>query len=269
MSTFPWTMTLSALGIMAIVMFGLWLLQRRTNNAGYVDVGWSFGIGLVAVGFAIGVDGYLPRRILVAALVLTWSLRLGWHILQRVRQEDEDGRYRELRESFDDETKRQWFFFGFYEFQALLVVLFALAPMIAMSRNAAALDWIDALGVAIWLIAILGETIADKQLQKFKEDPDSKGKVCKRGLWRYTRHPNYFFEWVHWFAYCAIAWATPFFWLTWLVGPGLMFIFLRFVTGVPPTERNSVKSRGEAYRAYQRSTNAFFPWFPQNQATTS
>ena len=111
---------------------------------------------------------------------------------------------------------------------------------------------------------MLGEWIADRQLASFRANPKNKGGVCKDRLWRYSRHPNYFFEWLHWFAYLAFAMGSSSVGFA-LVGPIAMFIFLRFLTGVPYAEMSSLKSRGEAYRQYQSSTNAFFPWIPRDK----
>ncbi len=117
-------------------------------------------------------------------------------------------------------------------------------------------------GAAIWLIAVIGESTADYQLKKFKADPANKGKICDRGLWYYSRHPNYFFEWLIWVAYFLFAAGAPGGWIT-IYCPLLMLLFLTKITGIPPTEAQSLKSRGDAYRDYQRRTSAFVPWFPR------
>ena len=142
-----------------------------------------------------------------------------------------------------------------------------LAPIIAALTREGPLDWRDVLGAGIWLIAVVGEGVADKQLADFKRDPANSGQVCKRGLWRFSRHPNYFFEWVHWFAYLAIgARMSESIGYAALVGPVVMLVFLVFVTGIPYTEMRALQSKGEAYRQYQRETNAFFPWWPKKAA---
>jgi steroid 5-alpha reductase family enzyme len=117
-------------------------------------------------------------------------------------------------------------------------------------------------GVIVWLIAVAGETIADRQLARFRRDPANRGQVCRAGLWRYSRHPNYFFEWVHWLSYVLIGHGE---WLTW-IGPVGMLLFLFRVTGIPYTEMQALKSRGDRYREYQSTTNVFFPWFPRSVA---
>jgi steroid 5-alpha reductase family enzyme len=238
----------------------LWLVQRRTKNAGIVDVAWSLGVGVLGVFFALLAGGYGPRRFLVAALAAIWSLRLGLYILKRVTGETEDARYTSLREKWGEKT--QVYLFVFFQVQAFWGVLFAI-PMLLAARNAVpSLGVFDMLGALVWVVAVTGEAIADRQLARFRSDPSNRGQVCREGLWRYSRHPNYFFEWVHWWAYVLIGWQAPHGWLT-LFGPALMLLFITRVTGIPPTEERALQSRGDAYREYQRTTSAFFPWPPK------
>lgn len=246
----------------AVMMFALWLRQRRTHNAGIVDVGWTLGIGVLVVTLAIFTDGDGWRRALVAGMTGLWSARLGAHLIQRVRSEPEDGRYQNLREWAGQ--REQAVLLMFFMLQATWIVLFALPQYIAL-RNPTPLGWHDFAAVSIFAISLVGATIADRQLARFRRDPQNRGKVCRIGLWRYSRHPNYFFEWLHWFAYPLMTigmgpWAV----LT-LLGPVIMLLFLLKVTGVPPTEARALRSRGDAYREYQRTTSVFIPWFPKEQ----
>ena len=117
-----------------------------------------------------------------------------------------------------------------------------------------------ALGICVWVISVTGETIADNQLANFRSMSQNQGKTCRNGLWRFSRHPNYFFEWLHWWSYVLLGQGSA---LTWL-GPPLMLLFLFRVTGIPYTEIQAVKSRGDDYRNYQKTTNVFFPWFPRD-----
>lgn len=259
LDSIPALLLLAAAG-MAGLMALLWLHQKLRRNAGWVDVGWSAGIGLTALLFAALSTGHPARRALVGAMTGLWSLRLAWYIARRVASEPEDGRYQALRAS--RAPHEQAFFFWFFQFQALLVVLFAVSPLIAMRTPTGPLVWNDALAALIWLIAVVGESFADRQLAAFRRDPANRGRTCRAGLWRYSRHPNYFFEWVHWWAYVAMAIAAPVGWLT-LLGPALMLFFLFKVTGIPPTEARALASRGDDYRAYQRTTSVFFPWPPK------
>jgi steroid 5-alpha reductase family enzyme len=120
----------------------------------------------------------------------------------------------------------------------------------------------DAAALFIGALAVVGESIADGQLARFRADPANRGRTCREGLWRYSRHPNYFFEWIHWWAYVPLA-ASSAWWPATLAGPALMLFFILYVTGIPPTEERALLSRGDDYREYQRTTSAFFPWFPR------
>ncbi len=240
---------------LALLMALLWLRQLQTKNATAVDAAWSAGMGILAVGYAVLSDGAPARRLLVGTLASLWAGRLAWYLISdRVIGRPEDGRYRAMREAWG--TRAPLFFFVFYQGQAVVATLFSI-PILAAMRGGALAGWAAA-GVLVWLIAVVGETTSDRQLARFRANPANKGKTCREGWWRYSRHPNYFFEWTHWFSYVLIGHGA---WLTWL-GPVLMFLFLFRLTGIPFTERQSLKSRGDDYRAYQRETSVFFPWFP-------
>jgi steroid 5-alpha reductase family enzyme len=239
----------------ALLMAVLWAVQRARGNAGIVDVAWSLATALLGAWFAWASDGLDARRSLVAGLVLIWGLRLGAHLWHRVASEREDGRYGHMREQWGASFQPKMF--AFFQVQALWAMIFAL-PMLAAARNDSPLGWFDAVGVLFWMVALTGESIADRQLARFRASPANRGKVCREGLWRYSRHPNYFFEWFHWWAYAWLAVGSPLWWLP-ILGVVVMYLFLTRVTGVPPTEAQAIRSRGDAYREYQRTTNAFFP----------
>lgn len=255
-----WLMILIGWGILALVMAAMWLVQRRTENAGIVDVAWTLGVGALGVFFAIGSShGDLERRVVVSVLLMIWAFRLGGYILRRVLTLPEDGRYQSLKQSWGEAAQTRMF--RFYQLQALGSVLFAL-PMLLAAQGTQSFGVLDWCACCIWLVAFAGEAVADRQLARFRASPDNKGIVCRAGLWRYSRHPNYFFEWLHWWAYVAFAMATPWGWLT-IFAPLAMLYFITRVTGIPPTEAQAIRSRGDAYRRYQQTTSSFFPWPPK------
>jgi len=235
-----------------------WTWQRRNHNAGIVDAVWAASLGSAALLLAALGNGSTVSRVMLAALGGIWGWRLALYLLRRVRGEHEDGRYARLRTLWGDD-QRKWF--AFFQFQALLVVLFA-TPFIPASNQAEAptLIWLVS-AVLIWVFAVAGETLADAQLAQFRATPGNQGLVCREGLWRYSRHPNYFFEWLHWFSYVALASGAAISWL----GPVLMYVFLRWLSGIPHTEAQALRTRGELYRAYQRTTPMLIPWFPRSE----
>lgn len=258
----PWAMIFLGWVSMAVVMGLLWLLQRRTGDAGIVDVAWGMGVGLLALFFIWGSDeGDFARRVVLACLVVFWALRLSAYILWRVLTMEEDGRYQTLKHDWGSDAQTK--LLGFYQLQAIGSLLFAL-PVLIAARGTSPLGFPDYLGISIWLIAIGGELIADGQLARFRSNPANQGKVCQDGFWKYSRHPNYFFEWLHWWAYVCLAISAPWGWLT-ILGPILMLHFILNVTGIPPTEAQALKSRGEAYQEYQQTTSAFFLWPPKTK----
>ena len=245
-------------GLAALAMSAAWLWQKSRRNAGIVDVVWASGVGGAAVVLAVLGAGALLPRLLLGVLGALWGLRLAVHLWTRVRGEEEDGRYRYLRDHWQGHQGK---FFLFFQAQALLIVMFAV-PFVAVAANPRTSLWLLA-AIVLWLLSVGGESIADRQLAAFRVDPGNKGKTCRDGLWKYSRHPNYFFEWLHWLTYVVLAIGSGLF--VWsLAGPLLMYLFLRYVSGIPYTEQQALRSRGDDYRDYQRSTPMLFLWFPKN-----
>lgn len=252
---------LIAWGFSAFVMLLLWMVQYKTENAGIVDVAWSFLTPLVGV-WLIFMDQVEngSRQWLIAALALFWGFRLGAFLYKRVMNEVEDGRYRYMREYCGKHA--QVVMFVFFQVQATWTLLFAL-PFWAAARNGnPQIGLLDILGVLIWVFAMVGEVISDQQLHRFRMNPVNKGIVCNTGLWRYSRHPNYFFEWLQWWAFVLIGYGSDYWWLTW-TGLIVMYVFITRITGVPYTEQQSTRSRGDAYKEYQKTTSMFFPLPPK------
>ena len=245
-------------GAMMAVLF---LVQRRTGNAGIVDVAWSFGLGASAIVYAIFAQGDALRRVNLAILGGVWGFRLAWHIFSdRVMGAPEDGRYQDLRARWGDAFQRNIFIF--FQAQGLLIVLLSIPFLLASSKGGPWPGPFDIAGGVLWLIGIAGESIADMQLKRFKARPDAKGRTCRVGLWRYSRHPNYFFEWTIWLGFGIFALGDAWGWIG-LFAPALMLLLILKVTGIPPTEARAIASRGDDYRRYQQETSAFLPWFPK------
>jgi steroid 5-alpha reductase family enzyme len=242
MGLHPFWLAFSGWLFMAAAMLVLYFVQRARKDAGVVDVGWAGGMGLLAVFYAASASGDPSRRVMLAVLAGLWSFRLATHLLRRYFSQKEDGRYRMLREKWGE--KAQVYFFLFFQVQALWAVLFAVPFLVVAYNLAPGLTVFDLLGVLVWLAAVGGESIADRQLARFRADPANRGKTCRAGLWKYSRHPNYFFEFTHWFAYIFLGAGSPWFWVTFL-GPAVMLLFLYKVTGIPYTEKQALLSRGE------------------------
>lgn len=253
------SLLLQAWAVAAALMALLWLLHFPLKNAAIVDVGWAMGLILIAFLYAWQGPGNPLRKVLLAAMVGAWGLRLAVYLfLARIAGKEEEGRYRELRRQWRTNIGRK--FFLFFQFQALLDVFLSLPFLLAVLNTDPRISLLEWLGLGLAAVSIVGESLADGQLHRFKSDPGNRGKVCQTGLWRYSRHPNYFFEWLIWCAYFLFALASPYGYLA-IVCPLLMLYFLFRVTGIPATEAQALRSRGEEYRKYQEETSAFVPWF--------
>jgi steroid 5-alpha reductase family enzyme len=263
----PLSLILLALAVLCALFGVLYLVARRMDNYGIVDIAWSYSFGLLALLYALLGPGWAVRRALIAALALMWSCRLGTHLAIRVlsHHPEEDGRYQQLRKDWAANFTARMA--GFFQMQAVSVVLLGAAFLVACLNPAPALHPLEIAGAVLWLFAICGEALSDAQLAAFKRDPASKGKVCAVGLWRFSRHPNYFFEWLIWVAYFVFALASSWGWVA-IIGPASILYLLLRVTGIPMTEAQSLRSRGDAYRRYQQTTSAFVPWFPKKTPLT-
>ncbi len=240
------------------VMASLWTIQLRTRNAGIVDVGWAVLVGALALLACVVEDGWVPRRLAVAAIMGCWGARLGVHLLRdRVLDKPEDGRYAELRARWGVAADSR--FFWFFQLQALAAVFFALPAFLSARGAVTSFSMLELAALLVWVLAFAGEIVADRQLAAFRADPSHRGRTCRSGLWRFSRHPNYFFEWLMWVAYALFAIDAPG-GLAALACPVLMLYLLFRVTGIPATEAQALRSRGEDYRRYQRTTSMFFPW---------
>ena len=255
---------------LSILMAGAWMVQQRTGNSGWVDTIWTFSLGLVGAGSAlwpVAGGSINTRQWLVAALVAIWSLRLGSHIAVRTAGITDDPRYAAFAKDWGVDSPRKMFIF--LQNQGFGSIPLVFAVFVAAHFPSDGLRLQDYLGVLILFVGIGGEALADAQLKTFRTDPSNKGKVCDAGLWGWSRHPNYFFEWFGWLAYPVIALSTdyPWGWAT-LLAPLFMYWILVHVTGIPPLEEQMLRSRGERYRDYQSRTSPFFPLPPQKGVAT-
>ncbi len=262
MITHPAVLLLLGTLLVVVVMFGLWLLGVRHHNFSYVDIGWSANFALLAALYATLAPGDLPRRLLIAAMFVAHGLRLGWHLSKRIIGEPEEGRYQQLRKDWGGSGNLNLKFLGFFEFQALLNAFLTLPLLIVACNRAPGLHLLEIGGLALFVVAIIGESVADAQLAAFRRDRANEGDVCDVGLWRYSRHPNYFFEWLIWIAYAVFALASPHGWIA-MAMPVLMLHFLINVTGLRATEEQALRTKGERYRRYQARTSGFIPWIPK------
>jgi steroid 5-alpha reductase family enzyme len=258
----PFLLSLLALLVCAAVFAASYRVARRIDNYGIVDIVWSYAFGLVALLYAALAAGWLPRRVLIAALVTTWSLRLGTYLYRRVmgHHPEEDGRYREMRTRWAGHFHVEMF--KFYQFQALSVVILATPFLLALGRAEPRFLLLDWLALGLVLAAQAGESVADAQLAAFKKDPANRGRVCEVGLWATSRHPNYFFVFLTWLGFSLFALPASWGWLG-LIAPAAILYLLLFVTGIPMTEAQALRSKGEAYRDYQSRVSPFIPWFPR------
>lgn len=261
----PLILVVAAYLAMVPLMAGLWALQLRLRNASLADVGWSAGLFAVVLWYAGQASGELERKILVAVMAGIYSGRLGTYILfDRVVGRPEDPRYRRLRERWGASAGR--YMFGYFQLQALAVVAFSLPFLVLIQHPRPPFGLIELVGLTVWIVAVSGEAMADWQLARFRAKPWNCGRVCRDGLWSVSRHPNYFFEWVHWWSYVIMAAGAPGWPLTW-IGPVAMGVALVKVTGIPLAEAQALASRGDEYRRYQETTSAFIPWFPSKRST--
>lgn len=246
--------------VILLLMVALWLLSLLLKNSSIIDIFWGIGFVIIAwLTFKLAPQGYLPRRQLIAALVTVWGLRLAIHIGARNWDKPEDFRYAHWRA----ENGASWWWRSFFKVFLLQGVLMWIisAPIIAAQTSGfpAILTPLDYIGFLLWLFGFLFESIGDYQLTRFKANSSNKGKLLTTGLWKYTRHPNYFGEAVLWWGFYIIALAAGGWWT--IFSPIMMTFLLMNVSGVVMLERTMKAKPG--YEEYIKKTNAFVPWFPK------
>jgi steroid 5-alpha reductase family enzyme len=251
----------AALAAILVYMTALWAVSLALRNAGIVDIFWGLGFVLSAITYFALADGFDGRRLLVLILVGAWGLRLSGYIGWRNLGHEEDYRYRSMRERAGASF---WWrsYFQVFMLQGLLLWVIS-APLLASMHNEDPDHFtpVDLFGAALWCVGIFFETVGDYQLARFKADPANRGKVMRSGLWRYTRHPNYFGDATIWWGLWIIAAGTPWGWAT-VFAPIIMTALLLRVSGVALLERTITRRRPE-YADYIESTSAFIPWLPK------
>jgi steroid 5-alpha reductase family enzyme len=252
---------------LAAIMAAAWLVWRSTKNSGWVDTIWTFGLGLVGGLGALTAllhYGVTARPILVAVLIVVWSLRLGLHIARRTTGITDDPRYAKLLRDWGTDAARQMFWL--LQKQAFVSIPLALSVVLATWNPLPGLRFLDLLGVLVLAVGIAGEAVSDRELRRFRADPANRDRICEIGLWSWSRHPNYFFEWFGWLAYPLFAidlgGGYPWGFIA-LIGPACMYWLLVHVSGIPPLEAHMQERRGKEFRGYQARTNAFFPAPPR------
>jgi len=258
----------TAAGLCVLMSFA-WFLQRRTGQSGWIDATWSFAIGAAGVFLALAPVGDAatgPRQYLVAAFAVVGALRLGMHIVSRSLNAGEDPRYHDLAVEWGDDFPRRLFWF--LQIQAACAFLLSIAIFLAARNPAAFPAPTDVIGAIVLVTAIAGEAWSDATLARFRATSGPARSVCMQGPWAWSRHPNYFCQWLSWVGFAIIALdftgAWPQGWLA-LLAPAFIYWLLAHVSGVPPLEKHMLASRGDAFRAYQARVNVFFPG-PQKRA---
>jgi steroid 5-alpha reductase family enzyme len=251
------------LGVVLGLMAVLWIVSLALRNSSIVDPFWGTGFVIANwLYFALTPDGFPARKWLIAVLVTIWGLRLSIHLLRRNWGMGEDFRYRKWRE----EAGARWWWMSFFRVFLLQGVLLWIisAPLLAAQIRPTPdhLTLLDLLGAVVWAIGFFFEAVGDLQLTRFKANPSNKGKVLNTGVWRYTRHPNYFGDATQWWGYYLIATAGGGFWTIW--SPILMTVMLLRVSGVALLEKTLTTTK-PGYKEYVESTSAFVPWFPQKR----
>ena len=247
--------------ILLCFMSTVFLIALKLRDNSIVDI--AYGLGFVLVGWSGSLiyGSGEARQLLLLALVSIWGLRLAGHITARKRNEEgEDPRYRQWRESWG-KTFVWRSYLQIYLLQGTVIYLVALPLLLVIRDPGGPLGWLDLLGVLIWLLGFGFEAIGDWQLLQFKNDAENRGRIMRFGLWRFTRHPNYFGEAILWWGIFLLALSVPYGWLA-IISPLLIDFLLLKVSGIPMLEERYAGN--PEFEVYKQRTNAFFPWFPKS-----
>ena len=253
--------------ILCLGMAGAWAWAMRTGSSGLIDGTWSMVVGAACVTAAFCpplAQGAISRRVLVAAMALAWSVRLGAYIFSRTHGAPDDPRYAQLKRDWGEDAPRR--LFVFLQAQAAAGATLAFAVFLAGRVPSPNMGPWDALGALVFVLGWFGEALADRQMARFRADPRNRGGICDIGLWGYSRHPNYFCEWLCWVGVALVAadpsFAHPWGWLA-MLAPAQMYYLLVYVSGAPPLEAHLERSRPEAFARYKARVSLFWPLPPR------
>ncbi|MEK6806862.1 MAG: DUF1295 domain-containing protein [Pseudomonadota bacterium] len=256
----PLNAFLTAVAIVFVAKTAAWLLQLKTKNAGLVDAIWAWTLGGLALHYAAAGTAPDAIALLLAVMGGLWGLRLGAHLWVRNWGKPEDWRYAQFRAKWGAHSNRNMFFF--FQFQNIFTLVLAGCAFLPVAyRSDLPSGFAIAAALGIYVTSILGELLADSQMERFRANPMNKGRVCQDGLWRYSRHPNYFFECLHWLAYVPLALGAPYGWIS-LGAPLVMAFLLMKMSGVPLLEAEMIR-RKPGYADYVRTTSALIPFSPK------
>lgn len=248
--------------VVLIYMVALWITSLVIRDASIVDSFWGLGFVVCSAVYFIFAEGFVGRKILTVVLVALWGLRLSFYIFRRRSGKPEDPRYVAMRER---RGRSFWWFSLFQVFLLQGLLMWVISHVLFAAQSGAEparlVGW-DIAGLAVWVIGFFFEAVGDFQLARFKADPTNRGKVMDRGLWRYTRHPNYFGEVTMWWGYFLIAVAAGGWWA--FYGPIIMTLLILRVSGITLLEKRQSQIKPK-YQEYIESTSAFFPWFPRRR----
>lgn len=253
-------MNLTVIGVAVTI---LWIISILRRDVSIVDIFWGLGFVLVAwMSFCVAGSGTI-RSVVLVSLVSVWGLRLSAHLAKRNHGKPEDYRYAEMRARHG-----RFFplvsFFTVFALQGCIMWIVSLPIQVGV-RGQSSAPFAMLIGIALWGIGFAFESVGDHQLARFKADPANRGQVMDRGLWRYTRHPNYFGDFMVWWGFYVLSIDSNSWWWT-IFGPLLMSLLLIRVSGVRLLE-SSLSKRVSGYEAYVRNTSSFFPWMPRNSTS--
>ena len=258
---------IGAIGVavwLSVAMSGAWAVGREGGKSGRIDAIWALSTGIAGLA-AVALAGYdRPRGWIVAVFLVVWAGRLSAYLWARAGKGD-DIRYAEMKKEWGDKAASR--LFGFLQVQAVAAWPLVLSAYLAAASPRPAPDARDLVGALVFIGALIGETVADREMAAFKADPANRGKICERGLWAWSRHPNYFFEFLGWVGMpvLAIDLDQPWTWAA-VLAPATMYALLVYLSGIPPLEATMRRSRGAAFEAYQARVSAFWPWPPRASA---